>query len=124
MPHLTLEYSANINQSVDFKALFLRLHQVLAEVGSIDIENCKSRAFKCKNYHIARGENAHAFVHLEVCFLEGRSLSVRQLLGKSLLEIMDEIYKPSLDALNLQITVEVKDIQKALYFKRTSVKGD
>ncbi len=123
MPHLTLEYSANIDQPVDFKGLFSQQHQVLVDVGHIDIENCKSRAIRLDDYHIASGESDRAFIHLEVCILEGRSLSVKQLMGKNLLESLGECYKPSLEALNLQITVEIKDLQKALYFKLPALKG-
>ena len=33
MPHLTLEYSANLRSNFKFDELFSRLHNVLAEVG-------------------------------------------------------------------------------------------
>jgi 5-carboxymethyl-2-hydroxymuconate isomerase len=92
------------------------------DVGDIDIENCKSRAIRLEEYHVARGESDRAFIHLQVCIFEGRSLSVKQLMGKNLLKILGECYLPSLEALNLQITLEIKDVQKALYFKLPAVK--
>ncbi|MEM7294147.1 MAG: hypothetical protein AAF420_12240 [Pseudomonadota bacterium] len=42
MPHLTLEYSANIAPPSDLKPVFLSLHKVLNEIGGISLGNCKS----------------------------------------------------------------------------------
>ena len=62
MPHLTLEYSSNVTQEVDFQALFLELHQMVAEHGDTLVANCKSRAYRLDDYLVASGEAGAAFV--------------------------------------------------------------
>jgi 5-carboxymethyl-2-hydroxymuconate isomerase len=108
MPHLTLEYTSNIRQHVNLAELFSALHRVLAEVGGVSIENCKSRAVKHHDFYIGSGGSNKAFVHLGMTMLEGRPLALKQKVGESILRLLKDTYA---------ITVEIKDIQRATYFK-------
>lgn len=115
MPHLTLEYTDNLPADIDFDALFARIHTVLAEEGGIRIGNCKSRAVCLGVYRVGSGEPS-AFVHADLRFLEGRPSDVKRQLGKRVLEILNEVYG-SLDSPEVQITVEIRDIDRDAYFK-------
>ena len=42
MPHLILEYSKNLSNEINFKPLFLNLHQMLAEQLPTDIANSRN----------------------------------------------------------------------------------
>jgi 5-carboxymethyl-2-hydroxymuconate isomerase len=117
MPQLTLEYTDNVRDTVDFDLLFLELHEILSEVAGIRVDNCKSRAVGLSDYRVGSGEAGAAFVHLEVAILEGRALETKQELGRRMLEALRGAYAGTLAELALQITVEVRDLQKALYFK-------
>ena len=114
---MTLEYTDNVDQEVNFAHLFSRLHRVLSDVGGLRIENCKSRAIKLDQYYIGQDEADNAFVHVELRFLEGRSLELKQQIGRQILSILKKYYRPTLAKQNLQITVEIKDIERQLYFK-------
>ena len=117
MPHLTLEHSANVIPQGDLQTLFARLHRILAEVGGIKIENCKSRARSCETYLVASGEPSGAFVHLDVRFLEGRRPEVKRAVGDRMLESLRWCFpEPGPDG-ELQVTVELRDIARESYFK-------
>lgn len=117
MPHITLEYSANIEQPVDFHAFFHDVHIALQSLANIPIGNCKSRARACEAYHIADGSDRHAFVHLEIRFLEGRAPDIKSAISKQVLQILDALYAPTLTEFELQLTVEVNDIARLGYSK-------
>ncbi|MCH8127058.1 5-carboxymethyl-2-hydroxymuconate Delta-isomerase [candidate division KSB1 bacterium] len=117
MPQLILQYTANIDQEISFQDLFVKLHNILADIGGIKIDNCKSRAFKLDNYYIGRGETSNAFINLDIHFLEGRPQTLKKEIGSQILEALKEIYSQSISELNLQITVEIKDIERDVYFK-------
>ena len=117
MPQLTLDYSGNISQAIDHQEIFLRLHQVLNVIGSIQIENCKSRAIRREDYRIGNGDAQNAFVHLEVRFLEGRSVELKQAIGNGCLQVLETYFAITSEELSLQITVEIVDIVKTSYFK-------
>lgn len=116
MPHLTLEYTKNIEPEAAFDDFLGRLHRVLADVGAIPIGNCKSRARRLDSYFIGDGGSQHAFVHLVLRFLEGRSVDLKRQIGRACLEVLQESFTPS-SALELQITVEIQDIERTTYFK-------
>jgi 5-carboxymethyl-2-hydroxymuconate isomerase len=117
MPHLTLQYTSNIAQKVDFDNLFAQCHRILADVGGIKIENCKSRAIKLDDYTIGSGEPDDAFVHVDLKFLAGRTEALKQEIGNHILNILRKTYTPSLAERNLQITIQIQDIQRETYFK-------
>ena len=115
MPHLRLEYSTNLDAAVASPDLLLDLHRTLERVAGIAIGNCKSRAIPVPRYVVAGGEPHGAFVHLDVRFLEGRTLEVRRALGEALLKRLVEAY--GADRSGLQVTVEITESPRATYFK-------
>lgn len=117
MPHLTLEYSANASVRPDLTALFRKLHGVLVNTGGIKLENCKSRAYASRDFLVGSGDEASGFVHLDVRFLEGRSTEVKQAIGQEMRDLLIEWYLSETDTPALQITVEIRDIGRSLYFK-------
>ena len=116
MPHLTLEHTGNIVPTVEFEAVFLRLHSVLTGAG-IKLANCKSRAVERKSFCVADGDRSSAFVHLDVRFMEGIPEGSKQEIGQGALLILQECFKESPGIDDLQITVEIRDIERAAYFK-------
>lgn len=117
MPHLTLEYTNNITQKIDTKAVFNQLHRVLETVGGVRIGNCKSRARVSEDFYIAEGKATDAFVHLDLRLLEGRSLALKRELGEHVLQVLNNHFTQAQGALDLQITVSIIDIERATYFK-------
>jgi len=117
MPHLTLEYTANLKERAPDPDLLLSLHRLLESVAGIKIGNCKSRWRRLEEWLVGDGKGESAFVHLDLRFLEGRPLSVKQAVGAGAMELLRAHFAPASKGLDLQITVEVGDIQKATYFK-------
>ena len=117
MPQITLEYTSNVKDAVQFNALFLELHQTLHAVCGVDIENCKSRAIKQDHYFTGVGGDEKGFVCVQILLLQGRSLEVRQKIGNDVLALVKRFYPKSIANLNMQITIKVDDIIRDLYFK-------
>lgn len=115
MPHLKLEYTSNLPREIASEELFGRLHRILADVGGIDIRNCKSRAIELHNFFVGDGASDEGYVHLDVRFLEGRRPELKTELGRRILEALRDAYDTGERA--IQVTVEVGDIARAYYFK-------
>ena len=117
MPHLYLDYSSNVTQIVDFRALFKDVHAVLVDVDGVPINNCKSRAVRRDDFYIGDGDQAHAFVHLQVSALAGRGDDVKATINQRALRILEKYYQASLEQLKLQLSVEFRDIERSSYAK-------
>jgi 5-carboxymethyl-2-hydroxymuconate isomerase len=116
VPHLVLEYSANVTQEVAWDRLFAHLHQAVAEAGA-PLAGCKSRAVRHDTYHVADGRPGGAFVHLSIALLPGRTDEASAALSGRCLQLLVEEFRPSLESLDLQITVEVRDLHRESYQK-------
>jgi 5-carboxymethyl-2-hydroxymuconate isomerase len=117
MPHLRLEYTDNIGAAIQLTDLFAQLHDAISETAGIAIESCKSRAYRPEDYWIGRGEPDNAFVHLEVQVLEGKTLELKQALGRQCLSLLRSHFGAAPPELDLQITIEIRDMPPEVYFK-------
>jgi len=117
MPHLILEYSKNVTLDADFTLLLSRLHSTLERIGGIRIENCKSRVYVAENFFIGSGGERNGFVHLDIRFLEGRPPEIKRQIGQEAKAILLEWCQPLNPAIDLQVTVEARDIDRSFYFK-------
>ncbi len=120
MPHVTLEYTANVDQPIEFRDLFADLHRVLADAAGTNIANFKSRARCLDTYHVGEGQAGNAFVHLDVQLFEGRSVELKRKIGERGIEVLKKHFARSLSDLDLQITLHLRDIQPQAYFKVVS----
>jgi len=115
MPHLTLEYSANLGE-VHASDLLLKLNQSLMLSGEFNEIDIKSRALRFDQVCVGTAPAQRGFVHVKLAILAGRSLPVRQALSAGLLEVLKQNLR--LDAaLDTQICVEVQEIERDSYSK-------
>jgi 5-carboxymethyl-2-hydroxymuconate isomerase len=115
MPQLRLEYSANIIEKNNMASLFQECHSILEKMLPADINACKSRAIECSNYYVGNGHPENAFVHLSLAVLPGRKTETLKNTGEMIHGILKSHFSQSFKKLNLQITLEVREL--GLYFK-------
>ena len=117
MPQITLEYTNNLDPQRPFTPLLDDIHRALNSVAAVNLGNCKSRVRVVNEFHIADGAAEHAFAHIEVRLLEGRSDVVKRELGGKILELVKHWFDVGDRALQVQVTVEITDIRRNEYFK-------
>ncbi len=116
MPHLHLEYSANVRSLETDKAL-LRLNNALVASGQFSDEvDIKSRAVAHEDFRVGIALAERAFVHVKLAMLSGRSAQIKQQLSTSLLEVLKDIV-PAQPGLDIQLCVEILDIDRDSYSK-------
>jgi len=114
VPHLTLEYSANLPEPADVPGLLASLHDALETLG-IQADDCKSRAYRSEAYRVGSGAPERAFVHLTLAFLDRRALETQQTAGALALACLQRTFAAS--GLDCDLTVEVREMRAATYFK-------
>lgn len=118
MPHLRLEYSANIKMVEDqFSLLFSRLHEVLVSKAAAELFRCQSRAICCENFYVGEGSQTRAFIHLQVLLLEGRTANQLQETGSELLKTLEEGFNDLILPFNAQISVHLNEIPSDRSYK-------
>ncbi len=118
MPQIFIDYTSNLGDEIIFNPLAKEIHSILNNIGKINLNNCKTRIIKRNNFIIGDDSPEHAFIHIKIAFLEGRSDELKKELGGRILErgvaFLDSIFKAGLDT---QVTVQITDIPRAMYFK-------
>ncbi|MCX7218339.1 MAG: 5-carboxymethyl-2-hydroxymuconate Delta-isomerase [Burkholderiales bacterium] len=117
MPHLSLEYSEQLS-GFDAAAALLTLNRVLLASGEFEELDIKSRAIAFSTYLIGTQTQGHAFVHLKLALLSGRSAAIKHQLSEQLLQALQQtcVWPP---AIQVQLCVEVIEIERASYSKVT-----
>jgi 5-carboxymethyl-2-hydroxymuconate isomerase len=117
MPHLVLEYSANVPDPPDLDRVLERLHRTMATAGPFDLANVKSRVVRRECFRVADGAPERAFVHLNVAVLAGREAETLRVTAKALLEVLQESFSHA--GGRCDITVEIREMRRDLYLKAT-----
>ena len=120
MPHLLLEHSANLTPPLEAAEVMPPLVRLLVELAGVDPANCKGRVVRHDDYHVGDGDPRRAFVHLALRLLAGRPETVKAELGRRALAVLRSWSRDAAAGLDLQVTVEVRDLDRALYFKATA----
>ena len=117
MPHLRLEYSENIKESINPEKLFSPCFQILASTINVDISRCQGRAICCDVFHVGKGSPQEAFIYLEVMLLEGRTLPKLQEAGMHIQKLLENYFALSLKNLKVQMAVRFIEMSVDRYFK-------
>jgi 5-carboxymethyl-2-hydroxymuconate isomerase len=112
MPHLTLEYSDNLE--FEAQPLLKRLHEKLAATGAINLKGLKSRAIQHTQYRIADGYEGYAFVHLNILLKGGRNLETRQEIARRAMTVLEETFGHRFDEGYISLSVDMKEMEPGL----------
>ena len=107
MPHLNIEYSANLENSLDMQALVDRIHRTALETGIFPLGGVRTRAEPRKHYRIANGDPRAGYIHMTVRIGPGRDAETRRKAGDSifaaLCDFTDELYRSQPLALSFEL---------------------
>jgi len=110
MPHIIVEYSANLEDSVDVQKLIDDLHQVVVDSGVAEVAAIRTRAKRRDVYRVADGDPKNAFVQVVMRLRIGRSEEMRSKLADALLTATDHNLQRAYMTHNIAITVEMEEI--------------
>ena len=114
MPHISLEYTENI-QTIIKSDIFDKLITIIIQAAEVKYENCKSRAVKIKDYYIGSKNNNEGFVHLKIKILEGRTEKIKNKIAKKSLKTLKSYFKNT-KVHNIQYSIEIQEMKKGNYF--------
>ena len=110
MPHCIVEYSNEIEKSVEPAQLINAVYQGALKSDLFEDEDIKTRSIAFENYQ--SGSIKKAFVHVTVKILSGRNSEQKKKLANLILSQLRMIDFPS-----TLLTVEVVEIEKESYAK-------
>ena len=122
MPHITIEYTANLEPELKLPALIKALHKVAAGIEAFPLAGLRTRAERRSDYLIADGHPDNAFVHLTLRIAHGRTLEVRKAAGDLLFETLCRELQPLVDKRPLALSFEISEIDPVLNYKGGNIR--
>jgi 5-carboxymethyl-2-hydroxymuconate isomerase len=121
LPHLIVEYSANIEDRIGLDALLDKLHARALETGVFPLGGLRVRAHRTDAYRIADKAPDNGFVHVTALIGHGRPLDVQQRAGEELLAALTEHLLPLFEQSPLAISLNVQEMHPVLNFKKNNL---
>ena len=112
MPHLTLEYTDNLQ--VDVQPFLARLHAEVVATGAINLKGIKSRAIRHTEYRIADGNPDYAFVHVNLLIREGRSIEIQKEAARRVMAVLKDTFGHRFDKGYLSLSVDIKEMREGI----------
>jgi 5-carboxymethyl-2-hydroxymuconate isomerase len=121
MPHIMVEYSANLDNSMDIQGLLNALHQVMIDSGHAPLEGTRTRAMRREHYCVADRNPNNAFVHIIVRMREGRPKEVYQTIAEQLMAAAEKNLEHALSTHPMQLALEMHEITQ-LTLRRDTIR--
>ncbi|WP_282605350.1 5-carboxymethyl-2-hydroxymuconate Delta-isomerase [Pelagibius sp. Alg239-R121] len=121
MPHFTIEYSANLDDRIDFSTFCEALRGAAVATGVFPLGGIRIRALKCADYAIADAAEENAFVDISLRMGRGRDLETRRQAGQVVFDAADAYLGDLFDDIPLALSFEVREIDPDLSFKKNSI---
>ena len=112
MPHLTVEYSANVAEVVAVDELVNALHDAALATGVAPLDALRTRAARRDHYAIADRDPANAFVAVVARFGAGRSDDDKRAVVEALMAALEAALGDR--QRSMMLSVEYQDIDPAL----------
>lgn len=121
MPHLIIEYSANLEAEIDLDGLMRKLRDRAAGGGVFPLPGIRVRAARRDCYLIADGDPSHGFVHLTVRIGAGRDEATRRAQSQLLFDGLCEHLAPVQERRGLGISLEMVEIDPVGSLKKNNL---
>jgi 5-carboxymethyl-2-hydroxymuconate isomerase len=109
MPHITIEYSANVAERTDIQELVNRVHGEVLATGVAPLDGLRTRAFAAANYRIADGNAAYGYIAMFARLAVGRTPEQRQLVIDAMIAGVEGQLGSAVDG--LMLSAEFIEIQ-------------
>lgn len=121
MPHIWVEYSSNLEASVDVPVLLKTVQDALIADGTIfPFAGARTRGVPVANYLIVDGHPDNAFVHVLMRIAKGRSEADKKEAAGRVFEATKALLAPVTASRPLGISVQMEEADEALNFKTSN----
>ncbi len=122
MPHLSLEYSRNLEARLDMPALLRVLRDAAVATGVFPPAGVRVRAFAADHALIADGQPGHAFLDISVRLRGGRSPDDKARATAAMFAAVEAFCAADLAENSLMLSLEMRDIDPDLSPKTSSIR--
>ncbi|WP_334192547.1 5-carboxymethyl-2-hydroxymuconate isomerase [Pararhodobacter sp.] len=122
MPHLSIEYSRNLEARLDMPAFLRALRDAAVATGVFPPAGIRVRAFAADHVLIADGDPGHAFIDIAIRLRGGRSSEDKLRATAAIFAAAEAFCAEDLATNSLMLSLEMRDIDPELSPKTSSIR--
>ncbi|MEM8811108.1 MAG: 5-carboxymethyl-2-hydroxymuconate Delta-isomerase [Pseudomonadota bacterium] len=121
MPHITLDYSANLDSDVPMDAVCAAVRDAALATGVFETGAVRVRALRADAYAIADGASRNAYVDGVLRMGIGRDEATRRQVGAAIFDALKTCFAAQLETDAFALSFEVREIDGAFSFKTNTM---
>lgn len=121
MPHIIVEYSANLETDISPRELVDAIHHTALETGVFPIGGLRTRAERRDVFAVADGNPDNGFIAILARIGSGRDAETRQRVAASLMATLEKQTADAFGRRGLGLTVEVQEIDGTASLKTNNL---
>ncbi|SDR19992.1 5-carboxymethyl-2-hydroxymuconate isomerase [Rhizobiales bacterium GAS113] len=121
MPHIVIEYSANLETRIELRELVCKAHEAALASGVFEVGGLRTRCARRDIYRIADGHPDNSFVTVNVRIGHGRDEATRHRAGKMIFEAVCAHLSCVYATTPMGITLDVAEIDPSATFKQNNM---
>jgi 5-carboxymethyl-2-hydroxymuconate isomerase len=122
MPHIIVEYTANIKTEANMPQLLKKINDVLISKNDIfPIGGIRSRAIELQDYRVADGTEDDAFVHVALKIGAGRSETDKKAACDELFDVIKDHFAVLFAKRYLALSMELIEFSEAGTYKQNNI---
>jgi 5-carboxymethyl-2-hydroxymuconate isomerase len=110
MPHITIEYSANLEADLAPMVLVEAIHKAALSVPAFEMAGLRTRASRREFFMVADGNPGHAFIAVTARIGPGRDQETRTAASQTLMAALYAAVEPIYQRRGLALSVEVTEL--------------
>ena len=121
MPHFTMEYSSNLDGTVDFDGLCKAVHTTILESGLFELGAIRVRAIRSEAYAVADLLPENGFIDMSFRVGKGRSEDEKRRTGEAIFATVTTFLAPLFATPHFALTLEIREIDAELSWKKNAI---
>ncbi|MEO0378994.1 MAG: 5-carboxymethyl-2-hydroxymuconate isomerase [Pseudomonadota bacterium] len=122
MPHIILEYSANLEEKLDMAALCVALKDAAAATGVFPPAGVRVRAHKADHVVIADGDPDHGFIDITIRLAAGRDAAAKTHATDAVFEAARAFTAALMASSPFMLSLELREIDPEFSRKVSSIR--
>ncbi|WP_415921269.1 5-carboxymethyl-2-hydroxymuconate isomerase [Tateyamaria sp. SN6-1] len=122
MPHITLEYSANLEDQIDIAALCVALRDAAVACGVFPPAGIRVRAFAATHVVIADGDPGHGFIDIAVRIGAGRDAETQARAADAVFAAAEAFTADHMAQAPFMLSLELREAAAATSRKTSSIR--
>ncbi|MFK0276840.1 5-carboxymethyl-2-hydroxymuconate Delta-isomerase [Ensifer sp. NPDC090286] len=121
MPHLTIEYSGNLDAKVDFARLCRTVHKTILGTGLFELGAVRVRTIRSLDYAIADLLPENGFIDMSFRIGRGRTEAEKKATGEAIFKAVSDELSGLFATPHFALSLEIREIDPDLSWKKNAI---